>query len=198
MRIGLTAAPSSGKTSVIWELKRRGFHTFQEAATKIIEAEKVKWRQLEDIVQDADFQQRIHDLKKQQFSQYTEWKTSFYDTTFIDDIAHRKFWNIDTSEIEDYVRNNRYAVIFYLEHPWIIENNGIRIETSDEVKKLDHLKKEALQDFWYSLRDSSKATHFKLDGTEAIILPVHGELPSIHERIKTRVDQIERVVLSKK
>ena len=198
MRIGLTGAPSSGKSSVAWELTKRRFHIFPEAATQIIEAEKSKWRKVKDIVQDADFQQRIYNLKRQQFFDYQEWVPSFYDTTFVDDIAHRRFWDIDTSDIEKFVRDNRYAVIFYLEHPWVVENNGIRIETPDEVQRLDTIKREALQDFWYTLIDSRKATRFKLDGTEAIILPVYAWLQNIHQRIETRVDDIERVMGSRR
>jgi predicted ATPase len=194
MRIGLTWAPSSGKTSVVDELQRRGFDIFSEAATQIIRYEQSQWRKVVDIVIDATFQDKIHTLKLAQYIGYQKWRNTIFDTTFVDDIAHRRAGWADISPILDTVGKNLYDVIFFLEHPWIVEHNGIRIESSSEVLKLDELKRAALEEFGYHF---SKLDILRLDGTEAVLVPVFSDIPNISDRIKTRADFIERLMASK-
>jgi len=168
MKIGLSWAPSSGKTSVVNELEKKGFKIYNEAATQIIEEEKEKWRKVEDIIQDANFQYRIHNIKIQQFTDHKEW-LAFFDTTFVDDIAHRKFSWVETVSIKKRLQESRYDVMFYLNHPGIVEDNGIRIENSDDVQELDTLKRDALKEFWYNFIEVPTFTEDQNQLTEKII-----------------------------
>ena len=69
-------------------------------------------------MRDQDFQARIHALKLQQFADAQDHTgTVFFDTTFVDDIAHRRATGVETKSIEESVRMYRYDVMFLLEHP---------------------------------------------------------------------------------
>lgn len=91
VRAGIVGAPSCGKTSVVRGLENRGFRVFPEAATHIIEEGKKMGRSVPDIVADPDFQDRIHRMKQGQFADSRDLDSVvFFDTTLVDDIAHRR------------------------------------------------------------------------------------------------------------
>lgn len=192
MKIGLTWAPSSGKSSLVTELGKRGFRIFPEAATEIIEAEKKKGREVSDIVNDDDFQERIHALKLLQYKKYRKESRAVFDTTFVDDVAHRRATGVDIRPILKTVNNKRYDIVFFLEHPGYVEENGIRMENHEEAMRLDALKRNALEEFWYDLvGDDYGAIDY--NGTQAVILPAYADIVSVSERIRRRASAIERL-----
>ena len=192
MKIGLTWAPSSGKSSLVTELGKRGFRIFPEAATEIIEAEKEKWREPDDIVKDYDFQDRTYAIKLEQYKKYRKGRRTVFDTTFVDDVAHRRATGVDIRPILETVNNKRYDIVFFLEHPGYVEENGIRIENYEEAMRLDALKRNALEEFWYDLvGDDYGAIDY--NGTQAVILPAFTDIVSVSERIILRACTIERL-----
>jgi predicted ATPase len=194
IKIGITWAASCGKTSLVDYLRERWFMTFREASTWIIEEGKKSGKSVEDIVNKPDFQDTVHLMKRWQFLTDATNGCCIYDTTFIDDIAHRKFKNIPISdEMKNFISSHRYNAIFFLEHPWVVEDNGIRIESLDDVKKLDELKKESLPEFWYSFVPYDTES-LQLDGTKAVLLPSFDALPNISDRISRRGDIIARLI----
>ena len=136
---------------MISELEKKGFHIFPEAATSIIECEKINGRCVSDIVTDPNFQDEIHELKLRQFIRSRDYNGAvFFDTTFIDDIAHRRVTGVEIESIQSCVMTRRYDIMFFLEHPGTVEANGIRLEDSTQALELDRLKREALAEFMYN------------------------------------------------
>ncbi len=152
MKIWLAWAPSCWKSSVVEELSKRWYWVFTEAATQIIELRISSWGSLDWILSDSElFQQQIHDKKLLQLKEAWNKNLSFFDTTIVEDIAHRKVTWVETKSIQKIIDEVRYDHIFYMIHPWSVENNWIRVENEDEVQELDRLKREAFKNNWYEI-----------------------------------------------
>lgn len=168
MRICLAWAPSSGKSSVANWLELQGFQVFNEPATIIINQKKSDL--LESLWLSSDneqnvnkvlwiifwegerLQSEIHAFKLEQ------WKLAksldgkiFFDTGFVEDVAQRRYrWLLQwIDEVIADAKSNRYNKIFFMTHPWIIENNQVRIENYDEVMWLQKAMEDAYQELWY-------------------------------------------------
>ncbi len=151
MKIWLAWAPSSWKSSVVAELQRRGFRIFPEAATQIIRNRTHLGESLEDILGDhVVFQNQIHEKKREQYTNAL-YPYNFFDTTIVEDIAHRVVTGVETDSIQDAINRYRYDTIFYMTHPGTVEDNWIRVESETEVQELDRLKREAFRDNWYDI-----------------------------------------------
>jgi len=152
MKIWLAWAPSCWKSSVIEELSKRWYLVFTEAATQIIELRISSWENLDWILWNPElFQQQIHDKKLLQLKEAWNKNDSFFDTTTVEDIAHREVTWVESKSIQKVIDEIRYDYIFYMVHPWNVEDNWIRVENESEVEKLDRLKREAFKNNWYNI-----------------------------------------------
>lgn len=152
MKVWLAWAPSSWKSTVVDELSMDWNTVFTEPATQIIKLRISSGETLEWILWNWElFQQQIHDKKILQLREAGSKNISFFDTTIVEDIAHRQVSWIEIKSIQDMINKIRYDKIFYMKHPGVVENNWIRVENYDEVQELDHLKRLAFRDNWYSI-----------------------------------------------
>lgn len=185
MKIWLAWAPSSWKSSVVQELSDRWHTVYLEAATQIITKRMDGWESIDDILSSpAIFQEQIHTKKVEQLNNSSLDDTSFFDTTTVEDIAHRKVTWVEIKSIQKTIDEIRYDNIFYMVHPWKVEDNGIRVENETEVQELDRLKREAFKDNWYNIVE---VPTFVKDWTE-----LTDEV--IEEAVKQRVDFILSVI----
>jgi predicted ATPase len=152
MNFWLAWAPSCWKSSVVEELSKRWYWVFTEAATQIIELRMSSWESLELVLSDPDlFQKQIHDKKLLQLKEAWNKNNNFFDTTIVEDIAHRKVTWVEIESIQEVIDEIRYDKIFYMVHPWGVEDNWIRVENDNEIEELDKLKREAFENNWYKI-----------------------------------------------
>lgn len=163
LKIWIAWAPSSWKSSLLDFIKERSkrhengernTNIVEEPASKIIRQRIALWESLEDILSDpVKFQSEIHRMKVSDFLLSRWWSHIYFDTTLVEDIAHRQVSWVETKSIQDAIDKYRYDHIFYLSHPWSVENNWIRVENESEVWELDRLKRQAFIDNGYDIRE---------------------------------------------
>lgn len=170
MKIWLAWAPSSWKSSVVNELMKRWYPIFTEAATQIINLRISSWEDLDWILSNPElFQKQIHDKKLLQLQEAWNKGDSFFDTTTVEDIAHRKVTWVETESIQKVIDEIRYDKVFYMVHPWSVEDNWIRVENKNEVNKLDKLKREAFKNNWYDIIEVPTFTKYWKELTDEVI-----------------------------
>ena len=138
----LTGGPCSGKTTLLSELKKRGYNIVEESARDII-------RKHNGILPE-ERQRRI--AKSQlEIELSLPDNTYFLDRSIIDTIAYSLFHNVTPPCFPDFQLKARYNKIFLLER-LSFKNDGERIEKSEEEAIKVHEKiVEAYQMFGYVL-----------------------------------------------
>ena len=111
----ITGAPGTGKTSIINELKRRGFRCVDENSREII-AEQIKtggkilpWKN------QIAFENQIANMRTQQYLASPEDCICFFDRSTLDCIAYLKLNNLETTSqiIENIKKCNFNKTVFY-------------------------------------------------------------------------------------
>jgi predicted ATPase len=138
-----TGGPSTGKTSVLNELKKRGHYVVAEAATDTIQ------KGLDSGVQapwlEADFQIKISTLHAQREQQALQSGASrvFFDRGPLDSLCYMLFYGKqDTrNQVVDLINQGfkigRYqAIVFFFDDLGFCENNEIRHEDQIEAQAL--------------------------------------------------------------
>ncbi len=137
----ITGGPCCGKTSVINELKRRGFEVIPEAAEKIISG---KFFEDGGSYKDShknnfiEFQRKIFDLQVEMESAFSSG-IAFLDRSAVDGLAYFDFMNVECpfkQEIIDYFSADKIFVLDLLDN---FERTEIRKETSEEGKIIHDL-----------------------------------------------------------
>ena len=131
----LTGAPSSGKTTLIKELEKRGFKVVHEVAREYIEEEISKGKTLEKIREDELlFQREIVKRKLKIEEELPENEIIFLDRGIPDGIAYCELFNVDSRWIKK-ISKNRYSKVFILEDLDFIEDT-VRIEDKETARKI--------------------------------------------------------------
>lgn len=170
----LTGGPSSGKTTLIDELKKLGHATVPEAARMYFDTELAKGRLIEEIRKDEKLcQEQITKLKIELEKELPTNVLTFFDRGMHDSIAYMRHYGF---EVEDWIRRAHeqalYQKVFLLEPLPVFKEDGVRTEGADFAGKIvDHLR-EAYRQF----------------GMEPIEVPVM----SVEERTKFILDKIEK------
>ncbi|MFY7810856.1 MAG: AAA family ATPase [Flavobacterium sp.] len=151
----ITGAPSSGKTTLINELKEQGFYCFEEISRKItLEAQKKGIDQL-FLKQPLLFSDRLLEGRLNQLleAQKTEEKIVFLDRGIPDIIAYMDYVNANYPyNYINSIKNNRYSKVFLLP-PWkeIYTNDQARYESYDEAEKIHLHLLETYQKYDYEI-----------------------------------------------
>jgi predicted ATPase len=136
----ITGAPGTGKTAIINELKKRGFHCIDENSREVI-AEQIKnggeilpWKN------QIAFENKIANMRTEQYLTSAEDGICFFDRSAIDCIAYLRLNNLEvTSQIlEDIKKCNFNRTVFYTPI-WqeIYENDSERTENIASAKKIE-------------------------------------------------------------
>ena len=132
-RIVISGGPSSGKTTLVNNLKTLGHNCFDEVSREIIESQNIN-----SSIKKFDFEETVFNKRIEQY-RLAKSEIQFYDRSFIDGLAYMKMNRI---EIPDYflktVNELRFYPIVFICPFWanIFENDSQRLENIDQAKKI--------------------------------------------------------------
>ncbi len=149
-RYVLTGVPCSGKTTVLEQLKERGYAVVPEVARIVIERSLEKGITAHELRKDEEkFQRKILNLKLKNEEKAPKRKVLFFDRGVPDSIAYYTLANLDPKGVIK-VSSGRYRKIFFFE-ALPFEKDRVRIEDKVTVRKLDSLLRKAYLDLGYEL-----------------------------------------------
>ena len=150
-RYVITGVPSSGKTTVLEELKKRGFVIYPEAARVLIDKEIAKGKSIKDIRRnEAEFQKKVLMIKVGTERLAPKDKVVFFDKAIPDSIAYYQVCGLDPEEVLKFCYKKQYKKIFFFEQlPF--ENDYARVEDNKTVKNLNKLLKKGYEDLGYKV-----------------------------------------------
>lgn len=134
----ITGAPSSGKTSVIEQLKKLGYRVAPEVARSYIR--QLMHDHVNTMYERADvrIQDKILSLKLLRESNLNPTHRIFFDRGLPDSLAYYKLYRLPISELYHHFYTFRYEAVFFLE-PLPLVNDDVRIETLEVTQKLNQL-----------------------------------------------------------
>lgn len=140
----ITGAPSSGKTTIIKLLEKKGYKVLYEIARLYIDRELKKGKTIQQIRKDeAAFQKNILDQKAYFENKLNPKEITFLDRAVPDSIAYYELVGVPKDKyLENAVKKTFYKKIFLFEG-LDFEKDYARTESEDEVKKLEKLLLEA-------------------------------------------------------
>ncbi len=138
----ITGGACTGKTTMINELKRRGFCIIDESARLIIESEQVHAKMnpaYEPIVPWIDnyaFQGEVIKLQTLMEMNATGSR-AVLDRSLVDGIAYSKMWgNKEYEGVRDRIKEANYTQVFFLENLGFYEQDDQRKESEEFNQKL--------------------------------------------------------------
>ena len=136
----ITGAPGTGKTAIINELKKRGFHCIDENSREVI-AEQIKnggeilpWKN------QIAFENKIANMRTEQYLTSAKDGLCFFDRSALDCIAYLKLNNLEaTVQIIENIQKCNFSKIAFYTPIWeeIYENDSERIENIATAKKIE-------------------------------------------------------------
>lgn len=143
----ITGAPSSGKTTVLLELEKMGYKTYEEWARIYIDSEMQKGKTLKEIRADElEFQKKILQLKIDFEKTLNPSSVIFLDRGIPDSIAYMKLCGYGKDPIlKKASKNCSYKKVFLME---LIkyESDYARTESEEEARILDRLLEDAYKE----------------------------------------------------
>lgn len=136
--IVITGAPSSGKTSVINDLKARGYNVQDEVAREYIETCIARGLSMQDIRADGgcDLQQQILRLKTEREAALTPQDTVFLDRGIPDSMTYFRLAGLDVAAAKAAAGRFRYDAVFLFDRLPMIDD-GIRVESEVLAGEID-------------------------------------------------------------
>lgn len=148
----ITGAPSSGKTSVIEELARRGHAIQNEIARDLIE-ECLRHGMTLSEVRGAEYakelQQRILKLKNAREMELEPATLIFSDRGTPDSVSYFRVAGLDTSLAVKASKVYRYRAVFILDR-LPIKKDGVRTESDEQAAMLDAMLEEDYRSLGYA------------------------------------------------
>jgi len=138
----ITGGPSTGKTSIIKELKKE-FIVFPEIAREIL-----KNKEYNQKVQEEILQEQINQLNRADKLD----KIVFFDRGIPDSLAYFKYHNFPISkEMLNVIKNKKhYELVFFLDFaPY--QKDEIRKETKEQAEKIHRLIYQAYENLGYKI-----------------------------------------------
>ncbi len=133
----ITGGPCAGKTSLIEELRRRGYEVVPEAARAYIEANLAAGKTINDIRGDAAaFQRALIPVKEHAEAKLSPESTIFFDRGMHDSIVYLERAGVtDDPTLAAALAKTSYAKAFLLDLlPF--ETDQARTETAEEVQQI--------------------------------------------------------------
>lgn len=137
----ITGGPSSGKTTLLAELERRGHATIPEAARIVIDDGLAKGMTLAQVRGDERaFQLDVFRMKIQIEAGLDQGKPTFFDRGMHDTVAYFKLHAFDiTDEIRRAVGTATYQTVFLLDPLPLYEQDYARTEPPELIQRLHRL-----------------------------------------------------------
>jgi len=149
----ITGGPGTGKTSVINELRKRGYDVLDEAARTVHHSDKrFNGKNIKEVDM-VDFQKAIFDFQKSQFESIKGKKEPiFMDRGIGDSLAYYKHYNLDIpKEIFELSNSFKAAKVFCLNFLDIYRQDKLRKETKEEQEQIHYEIIEAYGDLGYDV-----------------------------------------------
>ena len=156
-RILLIGSPGSGKTTILSDLKKRGYTCFQEISREIIkEAQNNGIKQL-FLTNPVEFNQKVVSGRITQFKKCEDLETTFVfiDRGLPDIIAYNKYLNITSKpDINEASKEFIYDYVF-LFPAWkkIFKNDNERYESFGQALVIEQKLKETYLEYGYEINE---------------------------------------------
>jgi len=168
----ISGAPSSGKTTLVEALERRGYRVIHEVARAIIEAGMEQGRTLEEIRSDAEsFENLVLNTKIAIEADLPKDEVVFLDRAVPDSIAYFEIAGLNPEEAFAKSPRNRYKKVFLLDRLAYLRDDA-RIEDQEEAASLDQ-----------SLEASYSALGYEV---------IRIEVMPVKERLRRIIEEIEK------
>lgn len=137
----LTGGPSSGLTSTLNEIKRRGYTVVPEAARTIIDQANASGALTSELRRDEkSFQELVSRKKMEVETKLDQSELIFFDRGMQDTEAYMKFYDFQLDQtLQDYMKLCKYNHVFVLENIGHFEQDYARTEDINFSKKLHDL-----------------------------------------------------------
>ncbi len=148
----ITGASCSGKTTLLNEIKKRGYTIIAEAAREVIETGFQRGLTIEQIRSDEKaFQYSILEKNIKNEKEADSQTITFFDRALPDAYAYNLFFNVPTHpELEKALKECSYQKIFLLDRLPYFPDEG-RIETPEEQDKLHVLLEQTYQKLGFEI-----------------------------------------------
>lgn len=147
----LTGGPCAGKTTLIFELEKRGYGVVPEPARIIIDRKLAEGQTIGEIVTDPDWLPSVVRLARQSAEEIPPEQESFFDRGVHDSFAYYK---LNGRPVDETLRSAadaiRYKKVFLLDLVDFI-NDEARSETPEEARKLHELIREGYESNGYEV-----------------------------------------------
>lgn len=136
----VTGGPSTGKTTLLNELKKQGFAVVPEAARTLIDRALQSGQTVEALREDEQkFQEDVAQLKFEIEQNLDPTTPTFFDRGMQDTLAYLEQNKLPTKPwIYDYMRRSSYEKVFILESLGTFEEDYARTETSQFTTEIHH------------------------------------------------------------
>lgn len=136
----ITGGPSSGKTTTVNLLQKRGYKTTIEHARHYIETQQILGKSVEEIRKNqAEFQLGVLNMQIAQEAELAPDETVFLDRAIPDARAYCRFLDLpEAPELKKAMNRVNYKKVFLLD-PLPLVNDDVRTEDSDAQKKIHAL-----------------------------------------------------------
>ncbi|WP_010523517.1 AAA family ATPase [Aquimarina agarivorans] len=150
-RIVLSGGPSSGKTTLINELKNQGYYCLHEVSRELIREAQKKGIEQPFLTHPEAFNEEILKSRLLQFNaaNNTEQSLSFYDRGLHDVVAYMNYANQSVpTNFSSICMKNKYDLVFLLP-PWneIYTQDQERYETYEQAKSVYQFLKNTYSNY---------------------------------------------------
>ena len=142
----ITGGPSSGKTTTVEILKKRGYKTTIEHARHYIDTQRVTGKTTEEIrANQLAFQRGVLDMQIEQEKSLSPKDTVFLDRALPDALAYYHFLNLPEDKVLQKVLGEAsYKKVFILD-PLPLQNDYARTENESAQKRIHELLTEVYE-----------------------------------------------------
>jgi predicted ATPase len=139
----ITGGPSSGKTTTLALLAKRGYRVIPEAARDVIDEGMARGLTIDDLrLNEGQFQQDVLIRKQQIEAALSEDQTILFDRGIPDTIAYCQLHHLDDSEGRKAAEGSEYSHVFIFD-VLPFEQDYARIENAAQIRRLDRLLEQA-------------------------------------------------------
>ncbi|HMI09472.1 MAG TPA: ATP-binding protein [Candidatus Saccharimonadales bacterium] len=144
----ITGGPSTGKTTLLAELEKMGYHTIPEAARTVIDDALGRGATVEDLRRDEKwFQEEVTRLKQKIELTHDSSILTFFDRGMQDTIAFLRYYNFDVEKwVQKLADTSHYQNVFLLQALPTYEEDYARVEDEDFRKNIQGLLHDAYAD----------------------------------------------------
>lgn len=151
----ITGGPSTGKTTLIRELEKRGYKTVPEAARIYFERELAKGRTIKEIRTDEKLcQEEITKLKIETQKKLDPNQVTFFDRGMHDSHAYLNYYGFEIADwVEQAMKSTHYQKVFIPDTLPIYEEDNVRTEDADFPAKINKQLRESYEKYGHEVID---------------------------------------------